>query len=63
MGVIQHAGHKRVSQGPLGNKLNAAQADIPRPSSSQSVVAQFGMEYLESTIANSMKKLMYKYAF
>ena len=47
VGVIQHAGHKRVSQGPMGNKLNAAQADLARPSSSQSVATQFGMEYLD----------------
>lgn len=46
VGVIQHAGHKRVSQGPLGNKLNAAQVDSARPSSSQSVATQFGMGYL-----------------
>lgn len=44
MGVIQHAGHKRTSQGPLGNKLNAAQADLARPSSTQSVATQFGKE-------------------
>ena len=42
VGVIQHAGQKRTSQGPLGNKLNAAQVDPARPSSTQSVSTQFG---------------------
>ncbi|CAH3196290.1 unnamed protein product, partial [Porites evermanni] len=42
VGVIQHAGRKRSSQGPLGGKLNAAQIDPSRPSSTQSVSTQFG---------------------
>ena len=43
VGVIQHAGHKRTSQGPLGSKLNTAQvSDLARPSSTQSVATQFG---------------------
>ena len=42
VGVIQNAGRKRSSQGPLGGKLNAAQIDPSRPSSTQSVSTQFG---------------------
>lgn len=42
VGVIQHAGNRKSSQGPLGSKLNAVQADLARPSSTQSVATQFG---------------------
>jgi len=59
VGVIQHAGHKRVLQGPFGNKLNAAQADLARPSSSQSVVTQFGMEYLDRDHNSSQREMVY----
>ena len=42
VGVIQHAGNKRSSQGPIGNKLSTATAESTRPSSSQSVSIQSG---------------------
>lgn len=42
VGVIQHAGNKRSSQGPIGNKLSTATAESTRPSSSQSVNIQSG---------------------
>lgn len=59
VGVIQHAGHKRVSQGPLGGKLNAAQADMARPSSTQSVATQFGKEYSDRVHNSSGHEKVY----
>ncbi|XP_068697910.1 dynein axonemal heavy chain 8-like [Montipora foliosa] len=42
VGVIQNAGSKRLSQGTLGNKLNATTAEFTRPTSTQSVNTQSG---------------------
>lgn len=37
--VIQHAGQKRIAQGPVGNKLTTNQPEFTgRPSSTQSVI-------------------------
>ena len=40
--VIQHAGHKRASQGPISNKLGTG--DMGRPTSSQSIATQMGKD-------------------